>query len=798
VIRLLAALAIVAGVETSLTALIGRLGREARSLVAARAGVGLVADRHPRLQLRVRYPLPYARRAGFGRDRQRRRGSSSRNTQASRNATKRLDIQGLRAVAVLLVALNHAHISFLSGGYVGVDVFFVVSGYLITGLLLREGFGEDGGGPGRISIRGFYDRRVRRILPAASLTLVVTSIAVFVVYDLRGADFLQTKVVLLDALAASLFYANVRFAATTTNYFAQASTTMPSPFQHFWSLSVEEQFYLLWAPVMACVFYVCRQLKLRGRESGKHQEDERLRRTATWIIGLLIATACVLSLAWSIHDTAADPQAAYFSTPARVWELGFGAALALLAARRPALPQIPRSLLGWVGLAMIVGAALLYSGHTLFPGDAALLPVIGSGLIIVAGMKPTPAGVDRMLAARPLRYVGDRSYTFYLWHYPALILVWQATGRVLPVSTNLAILTGAFMLSAFTYKIYENPLRFARWLRGWRTAALVPIALTVSVIAVMVPIAAFEGSLAAQASASANVHLDPMAPAPGQPNPTSLWRSKPVPAVVAAAESAKRNAPLPKAYVPSVKRLEQGTATDGVIPAGCEPTFGSGVTGKVCRLGDSSSSRVVVVLGDSQAGTWIPAMVRIAHAQHFAVVPLDKPGCFVTRVHKNDPGWPCADWYRWALAHDRALHPAATIVNFLYPPRLQQHPASTVGHVQSVLSQVTRGVLLVDQPSQVQQPSACLFKPGANMGKCSARVPGTYVPLMKALAHMTTVTHHPAIPTMQWFCANGICPIIVDHILTVGDLDHMTKEYSTALAPLLGPELQAILARPER
>jgi hypothetical protein len=510
---------------------------------------------------------------------------------------------------------------------------------------------------------------------------------------------------------------------------------------------------------------------------------------------LLIVTACVLSLAWSIRDTGSNPQAAYFSMPVRLWELGFGAALALLAARRPALPQIPRVLLGWLGLAMIGAAALLYSGQTLFPGDAALLPVIGSGLIIVAGMTPTPAGVDRVLATRPMSYIGDRSYAFYLWHYPALILVWQAAGRVLPVSTNLVLLTGAFMLSAFTYKFYENRLRFARWLRGWRTAALVPIALAVSVTAVMVPIAVFEASLAAQASASANAHVDPLTPAPGQPNPTNLWRSKPIPAVAAAAQAAKRNAPLPKAYVPSLQGLEQENATGGgVIPAGCEPAFGTGVTTKICRLGDAASTRVVVVLGDSIAGTWMPAMIAVARAQHLAVVPLYKPGCFVSRVYKNDPGWPCASWYHWALARDKALHPVATLVNFLLPTRLQQRPGTTVSHMQSVLSQVTHGVLLADQPSQDQQPPTCLLKPGANMGKCSTRVPTTYIPLMKAFARMATRTHHPTIPTMQWFCADGICPMIIDRTLTVRDKDHMTKEYSTALAPLLGVEIKKILA----
>jgi peptidoglycan/LPS O-acetylase OafA/YrhL len=707
--------------------------------------------------------------------------------------TKRLDVQGLRALAVLLVALNHANVPFLRGGYVGVDVFFVVSGYLITGLLLREGFGRDGGAPGRISISGFYERRVRRILPAASLTLVVTSIAVFVVYDLARADFLHTEVVLRDGLAASLFHANIRLAATTTNYFAHASTTMPSPFQHFWSLSVEEQFYLVWAPVVACAFYVCR--RLAGRGSQARQREERMCRVAARGIGLLIVIACVLSLAWSIHDTAANPQAAYFSTPARVWELGCGATLALLAARTRALSEILRELLGWVGLAMIVVAALLYSSRTPFPGYAALLPVIGSALIILAGMTPTRVGVDRTLSARPLPYVGDRSYAFYLWHYPVLILVWQATGRVLPVPTSLVLLTGAFMLSAFTYRFFENPLRFARKLRGWRTAAMVPVALTLTIAAAMVPIGVFEGSLAAQASASEGVHVSALTPAPEQLDPTSLWRAEPIPAVAAAAQAARRNAPLPKAIVPSPQELEHENATGGgIVPDRCKPAFGSGVTSDVCRLGDRSSSRVVVVLGDSQAGSWMPALVGVARAQHFAVVPLVKPGCFVSRVHTNLPGWPCASWYRWALGHDKALHPVATIVMFLLSAPLQQHPASTVSDVRSVLSQVTNGVYFADHPSQSQEPDTCIYKSGANMGKCSSRVPETYVPLMKALARMTTLTHHPAIPTLQWFCADGICPMVIDKTLITRDQDHMTKQYSAALAPLLSLELQPILA----
>jgi hypothetical protein len=268
--------------------------------------------------------------------------------------------------------------------------------------------------------------------------------------------------------------------------------------------------------------------------------------------------------------------------------------------------------------------------------------------------------------------------------------------------------------------------------------------------------------------------------------------------VAAAAKAAKHGAPLPKAIVPSASELEQENSTGGgIVPSDCLPAFGSGATGKICRLGDASSKHVLVVLGDSQAGTWAPAVVAYARTQHLAVVPLLKPGCFVNRVHKNLPGWPCADWYRWALAHDRSLHPVATIVIFLLNTPLQQHPDTTTSDVRSVLSDVRNGVLIADQPSQTQQPDTCIYKSGATMRGCSARVPSTYAPMMKALARMTTQTHHPTIPTEQWFCADGICPMVIDNTLTVRDLDHMTKQYSAELAPLFSLELNPILTRLE-
>lgn len=709
--------------------------------------------------------------------------------------SKRLDLQGLRAVAVLLVALDHANVPLLSGGYVGVDVFFVLSGYFITGVMLREAFGRDGRTLGRISIRGFYARRVRRILPAASLALVVTSLAVYVVYDLMRADYLQTKPVLEDGLAASLFFANIHFAATATNYFAQASATMPSPFQHFWSLSVEEQFYFFWPTLLACTLFLCRGHGER-RQAG---EAERRLRRATWAIGLLIATACALSLLWSIHYTSVNPQAAYFSTPARVWELGCGAGLALLAARsRRQWPQLPRVLLGWAGLSMIAVATVLYTSQTPFPGDAAALPVIGSALIIFAGFGPARAGVGGLLAIRPMAYIGDRSYTFYLWHFPALILPWELAGHVLPVGVNLALLAGGFALSVITYRLYENPLRFSSLLRGWRTAVIAPLMVAMGVTAALVPAAIFEGALAAQALAATRAKVVTLVPASGQPAPAALWGAKPIPEVAVATRLARNDSPLPSAIVPSLSLLEQENSFISYdIPAGCQASFGSGDTSRVCKLGTPSSKTVVAVLGDSHAGMWMPALIADARAQGFAVVPLDKPGCFLNRVDENLPGWPCATWYRWALRQDHKLHPVATLVTFELPAVFQAHPISTADDLQAVLAQVTHGVLLADPPGQAERPATCLVKPGATMGSCSTAVPATYPRLMAALSQMAVRTHHLTLPTAQWFCGDGLCPMVVDNTLTTRDGSHLTMEYSADLAPLVGLEMKRILTRLE-
>jgi len=257
------------------------------------------------------------------------------------------DIQGLRAVAILLVVLTHGGVRAVSGGFVGVDVFFVVSGFLITGLLLAEARTK-----GSVSIIDFYVRRARRILPAAALTYVVVDVAaVFLLNFLRAREAVQ------DSVYAAGFAANFRFAEKGTDYFAASQP--PSPLLHSWSLGVEEQFYLVWPALLSITLFGL-ALRRRRREVGRRQHKRLL---------LVLAAG---SFAYSVHLTAALPPEAYFSPFTRAWELGIGAALAVGASTFVRLPPLATLLMGWTGLIAIAVAAAVLSDRTPFPGYAAL------------------------------------------------------------------------------------------------------------------------------------------------------------------------------------------------------------------------------------------------------------------------------------------------------------------------------------------------------------------------------------------------------------------------------------------
>jgi peptidoglycan/LPS O-acetylase OafA/YrhL len=703
----------------------------------------------------------------------------------------RRDIQGLRAVAVVLVALNHAGVRFLSGGYVGVDVFFVLSGYLITGVLVRSA--EDSGQtPGLSYLSTFYANRARRILPAAVLTLVATAIAATYLLNVSRAHQ-----VLVDSTWATFFAANIHFAHIGTNYFAIGQP--PSPIQHFWSLAVEEQFYLVWPLLVGVVLVGFRLFGRRNRHRRRPVSPRSYRRLMSVVVVLVAA-----SLAYAIYDTHHSPVSAYFSTPARAWELGLGALLSLNARRLSHLPSAMQALLGWGGIGAIILASTLYSASTSFPGVAALLPTVGGAAVIAAGIsvKQAKYAPSAVLALRPLRFVGDRSYAFYLWHWPVLILAMEHAGHSLSLATNLLLLAAAFLLSLVTYACVENPIHRNRRLDN-------RIALGFWPAGILVVLVVTSANWDAYQNAKNRAYVPPAAPpalvapvkifsAPSAGNSQSDVVPASPPAVIAAVGAAARAAPIPSKLTPPVVSLSQADTYQAA--PGCVASTGQTST-KLCTVGDTAGKKSVVVFGDSHAQMWLPDIVSFAQHEGYALRPIIKLSCGSVAWAGPDSSSSCRAWYKWAVAQVNAIRPSLLILATHYsdvsdsPSLSAQNVANMGSFYSSVHSSTKQLVVLGDAPGQTggQEPIDCLQRSHATMMSCSSSELPTQ---LTVAANVSSVAVHfgAFLDTTPWFCYNRSCPMIVGHTVVYTDINHITTTYADQLAPLFRVTLHRLLA----
>jgi len=351
----------------------------------------------------------------------------------------RPDVEGLRAVAILAVVLFHTGMSQAKGGFVGVDVFFVISGFVITGLLLRERRSSGG-----TNFPAFYARRARRILPMAVLVIVVSLIASELIVGSRYAT-----VVASDARWCTVFLANIHYAHVLPTILAPRP---PSPLVQYWSLAVEEQFYLVYPTLFALLIGVMTWGTRRVR----------------LITGLVVVM--VLSLSLSVVWTHAGRLAAYDSTLTRVWELAIGALIATTTARLEQLPRVVAGVMTWLGLVAIVVASATFTVlRPPYPGIGVAVPVLGAGLVVAGGSARPKAGAEVLLGTAPFRWMGKWSYSWYLWHIPLLLFVALHAHRAIvrqPLAVNLLVVAIALVLSAFTYAVVEQPIRHANFLVG--------------------------------------------------------------------------------------------------------------------------------------------------------------------------------------------------------------------------------------------------------------------------------------------------------------------------------------------
>ena len=524
---------------------------------------------------------------------------------------------------------------------------------------------------------------------------------------------------------------------------------------------------------------------------------------------ILIAAIGLASLAWSISNTHTNPTAAYFSTFTRTWELGLGAALAVGASRFAGVPDRWRTVMGWAGLLLIAIAAVAYSATTSFPGYAALVPTVGAALLIVAGIARYPrASASRLLSVAPMRYVGDRSYTFYLWHWPILVIAAQRAGHSLSVGANLLLLAAAFALSVVTYGLFEKPIRHAQW--GRKPAALLAFAMSVLLVVafatnsvssinsreVGAQLRAQNASVLALAPASPGATAGAGAAGTPSAHPASAGSaavSSPgvLPAVVAAITSPPRGHINPDALSPPISDLQNSN----YLPDNCLAHIGQTASQSACRLGASGSSRTIVVFGDSHAEMWMPAILGLAQRDGWAVVPLLKLGClaseWTTGAH---PGAgkslvnvsECHTWYRWATAQLRSLHPDVALVGGYYSYVGAAGAQWVVNGLRAAADNAKQSakhvVIIGDPPTRANDPANCLLARGATYVSCSRALNQSEATITSQVSQMAASDRLGFVDTTPWFCYEGQCPLVIGNIIAYRDDNHLSVAYSAALS----------------
>lgn len=638
--------------------------------------------------------------------------------------TWRADIQVLRALAVLLVVLGHAWPAVLPGGFVGVDIFFVISGYLVAGSLLREAAAGR-----RPDVRDFLARRARRILPAAVAVALVTAV-VFAIW----LDRLEREEYVRDALAAMLFVANFRAEADVAGYF---SVIDPSPFRHYWSLGVEEQFYLL-LPLAALL---CFRL--------------RLQRSRVLTLVTLVSALSFVGGWWVAQHSAG---LAFYMLPPRVWEFGLGAAVALL----PALAAVPGRVVPVVSAAIgsvgIVWSLLLLDPTSLVPGPAVVPAVAGTAVLLHAGEGRTWCDTRFW---QPARYVGTLSYSLYLTHWaPLAWLLLISDGAPPGLSSTLVALLIAFAAAVVVHVVIERPLHRGGPVIGRaparRTAlSLGSVAVAVGLVALVLPLLS---PLASDRSTSTPTAAEVVAGALANPGFVASNVAPPL------AESRTLNG----LYQGCHGGVEQVLANPCAEGPGTEPT--------------------VVVIGDSHAANWYDAFLT--------AFPDDRV-VFVTHtncpLYDLDPALQtaCDQWRSSAVDYVLEERPSLTVLaNYTAAyPELEGGTRAefTSGWLSTLaeLDDVPALAVLGDVPAAPLDPPRCL---AANIGDARACdfAPARSDAVWNALeSEVVTGAGVRWIDTWPWFCERACATLAGNVALWRDDAGHLTPDGSALLSPRL-------------
>jgi len=682
------------------------------------------------------------------------RGARRASTGASRPAPRgfRPDIEGLRAFAVLAVVLYHADLG-VRGGFVGVDVFFVISGFLITRQLVRSV--ED---RGVRSLPTFYARRIRRLLPAAAVVVAVTVLAAR-----AWAPPLQVRSIAVDGMFTTFYGLNYRLAVEGTQYLHQNDAV--SPLQHFWSLAVEEQFYVVWPIVIVLIAAIGRRY---------HRA----------LLTVALAATVVISYRYSITTTAHLESWAYFSLHTRAWELALGGLVAVGAGPLARMPRALGGLLAWVGLIAMIASAFIYSDNTTYPGAYAALPVGAAALVIAAGCGPR-RGAERILAEPALQCIGRISYAWYLWHFPMLIIAPMAVGHSLNWAGRGVVVWLSLLAAIASYFWIEDPIRHLGRL-NWQ-GFVTGFAASATVLAAA---ALVLGNLPSMVGSGEATHVVQAASA-------STKVDKEMSAALAAGV---RITAAPKNLTPT----PQSAAHD--LPAAdstnCHASFTTIAQG-ACVYGDPTGTHTAVLVGDSHADMWLAAFDRAGKAAHWKIVDWTKSSCPAARITVYESTLKrtyteCDTWRTQVVARIGRLRPdlvflsdSENVVGAGVTP--QQWSRATVATMNAIhtATSTTKVELLQDDPVPAYDMPSCVAEHLSAVTDCTFPVSKAYsFPARhRALAAAATKAGYPVIEPRSWICTADRCPAIVGNLLVYRDDTHLTNTFSAWLAPRVAPLL---------
>jgi peptidoglycan/LPS O-acetylase OafA/YrhL len=608
-------------------------------------------------------------------------------------------IQGLRALAALLVTLFHA--KWVSGGFIGVDIFYVISGFLITGLLIREIERT-----GTINFKEFYARRFKRLLPTSFFVLAVTAVFSWLLIPATMRSSLGR-----DIIAAGLYVSNYLFAWWQADY--QNLDATPSPVIHYWSLAVEEQFYLLWPLLILLFFMVATKLKKKIA------------------LTVLVAAVTALSFVFSIYQTETSPIWAFYSLPTRAWELGLGALLVLLP------PIKTKKLVGLLGFIFVIASAFIFNETTAFPGLNAVLPVLGT-VMLIATINSWPPFLNDVANSRLFQWLGEISYPLYLWHWPLLVLPSTYFARPLAVYERIIAIFATIVLADLTHRFIEEPFRKKKILPTLvfkQSAVITLVSVLIGTIIIF--------------TSSDRINVS---------------------------------------GINGAVSLAQIKARPLVYEDGCHANYAE-TKSDACEYAKLDSQKTMVLYGDSHAAQWFPALAEIASRSGYKLVSLTKSACPSVDVVRSDQGAfkmsRCKKWREDSIQRIMKMKPDVLVMSsfqyFAQPRQFQDRDKWWDDGQRKLLAQVKNAspnlIYLTDTPHPARDIPACLANNSISQCNKTER------------SKDLSISGFEVIDPNSWLCSRT-CPAVKDGVVAYRDASHISVDIAIALIPRLTQALR--------